>query len=80
MARVKGRPEYARFPDAETVARRRAMVEDAGVKPTLNGHRASVGGYRLPFARVADLETGLDCEFSWETVARVMARGGAFKS
>lgn len=81
MARVRNRrPEWQAEATRETVERRRSMVESAGVKPTLNGHRASVGGYRLPFAHVADLETGLECEFSWEAVARVMARGGAFKS
>jgi hypothetical protein len=47
---------------------------------TLNGHPARVLGYRHPFAHVADTATGLSAEWAWETVARIVAKDGAFKS
>ena len=47
---------------------------------TLNGRPARVWGIKEPFARVEDKETGLSCEFAWETVHRVMSNGGRFKS
>lgn len=48
---------------------------------TLNGERAVVGGYRLPFAKVTQLRTGLSCEFAWETVERIITiKEGRFQS
>jgi hypothetical protein len=36
------------------------------------GGRALVTGYRLPFARVTNVDTGRTDEFSWESVQRVV--------
>ena len=47
---------------------------------TLNGNRAKISGVRNAFATVTDLETRMSCEFAWETVARIVERGGNFKS
>lgn len=47
---------------------------------TLNGEPAQVSGLYMPFAKVTSLVTGLHCEFSWQAVARVRAKGGAFSS
>jgi hypothetical protein len=47
---------------------------------TLNGNPARISGARLDFARVTDTVTGLSCEWAWETVERIVANGGAFKS
>ena len=47
---------------------------------TLNGRPARISGTKLDFARVTDRETGLGCEWAWETVARIVAKGGAFQS
>jgi len=50
------------------------------VPVTLDGAPARVTGYRQPFARVARLGDGLSAEWSWQTVARIVARGGRFKT
>lgn len=47
---------------------------------TLNGLKAAISGVRGPFAKVTQLSTGLSVEFAWETAARVLAKGGDFKS
>lgn len=46
---------------------------------TLDGRPAVILGAREPFATVCDKSTGAGAQWAWETVARVMARGGAFK-
>jgi hypothetical protein len=63
-----GRPD----PDA-----RRALCE---ARVTLNGRPARISGAQLEFAVVRDTVTGLACEWAWETAARIVARGGAFRS
>ena len=47
---------------------------------TLNGRPAKISGYGLPFATVTDRQTGLSAEWSWEAVARIVARSGNFQS
>jgi hypothetical protein len=47
---------------------------------TLDGKPAKISGARLPFARVTALPDGPGYEWAWETVARVVAAGAAFKS
>lgn len=47
---------------------------------TLDGQRAKVMGYTKPYATVMQVKTGLSAEWSWEAVARIVARGGAFHS
>jgi hypothetical protein len=47
---------------------------------TLNGQPATVTGAQHAFAMVRDVRSGLGCEWAWETVARIRANGGAFKS
>lgn len=60
----------------ETIGR-----EWVGADCTLDGRRAMVCGRRNDFATVATLEGPLtSVEFAWETVARVMAVTGKFRS
>lgn len=47
---------------------------------TIDGDRAAIGGVRNDFATVSNLRTNASHEFSWEAVARIVAKGGAFKS
>ena len=48
---------------------------------TLNGEPAVIVGHRKPFAKVATLRSdGPVVEFAWATVARIIARDGAFRS
>lgn len=48
---------------------------------TLDGKRAKISGFVRRFATVATLPTGPSAEYSWATVALVIAeRDGAFKS
>lgn len=47
---------------------------------TLDGDPARIIGTRKEFATVINRTTGLGAEWSWEAVARVCARDGAFKS
>lgn len=58
--------------------RRLGLVNAKGV--TLNGERAVIGGVRNSFATVTSLESGLSCEWAWETVERIVKRDGKFKS
>ena len=46
---------------------------------TLDGRPAVIGGTRLPFAKVSTLDGRCSAEWAWETVARIVARDGAFK-
>lgn len=50
------------------------------VVPTLNNHPAVICGIKEDFAVVGTINgPALRAEFSWQTVARVLAAGGAFK-
>jgi hypothetical protein len=52
-----------------------------GAAVTLDGTRARITGAHNRFATVAAWPDGVRrCEFAWATVARIVARGGAFKS
>jgi hypothetical protein len=60
------------------IEQRRALVESKGV--TLDGQPATVCGSRNDFATVRAIRTGIHFEWAWETVARIVARDGAFRS
>lgn len=60
---------------ADSLARCRS-----GNPVTLNGRPAIIRGAFQAFATVEQEREGLGCEFSWQAVANVMAKGGAFKS
>jgi hypothetical protein len=47
---------------------------------TLDGQPARIGGARNEFATVRLAGSGLSAEFAWPTVARIVSRGGDFKS
>jgi len=47
---------------------------------TLDGRTAIVSGASRPFAVVTDKATGLSAEWSWQAIARIMARGGKFST
>lgn len=47
---------------------------------TLNGEPARIVGPRNQFARVQIRASGLSAEWSWDAVAHVCGRDGAFKS
>jgi hypothetical protein len=63
--------------DYPTLDERMALCE---AKVTLNGKPAWISGARLRFAAVTDRKTGLSAEWAWPTVARIVARDGAFES
>ncbi len=53
----------------------------ASAPVTLNGAPARISGTRCDFARVTQSGTGLGAEWSWQTVAHVVANhGGHFVS
>lgn len=60
-----------------TLEQRRALCE---ARVTLNGADARISGSRHEFATVRDTRTGLGCEWSWETVARIVASHSNFTS
>lgn len=47
---------------------------------TLNGERAKITGISQQFATVRQIQSGLGCEFAWETVRHIVSKGGAFQS
>jgi hypothetical protein len=47
---------------------------------TLNGRPAFITGFKTRFPHVVDRETGLSAEWCHETIARILARDGAFFS
>ncbi len=59
------------------IEEKRKLVE---TPVTLNGKRAKITGLSKPFAMVRQIDTGLGCEFAWETVKRVVEKGGHFNS
>jgi hypothetical protein len=54
------------------------LVQTKGV--TLDGKPAVISGYKMPFATVTQLSTGLSAEWSWEAVERIVTKGGDFQS
>ena len=60
-----------------TLSERYELID---AKVTLDGNRAKISGARNDFAMVRVIPSGLGCEFAWSTVARIVAKGGAFKS
>lgn len=70
----------AEFDAPLTPARLHRRRELAAEKVTLNGEKAVISGVRKPFATVTSLVSGLSCEWAWETVERIVARDGKFKS
>lgn len=52
----------------------------AGCVCTLDGKPAKISGRLLPFARVAQIASALEVEFSWVVVDRIMREGGEFRS
>jgi len=63
---------------AEIPLKTRQALCDA--KVTLDGLPARISGYNQRFARVTALPHGRSDEWSWETVARIVARDGKFHS
>lgn len=61
--------------DEETAEHRRRLCE---TPCTVNGRPGQVSGALLRFAIVSDRESGLSCEYSWQAVENVLAKGGAF--
>jgi len=59
--------------------RKRIANKYAGKRCTLNGQAATVTGRLNRFAKVVRLQdTELGTEWSWETVERIMEKGGKF--
>lgn len=56
---------------------RAALIE---TRVTLDGKPACIAGRLNPFATVATLDGKARFEFTWETVARIVDKGGKFKS
>lgn len=69
--------ELATTTFVEREEQRRELCE---AEVTLDGRRARVIGYANPFATVATLPDGPRVEFAWSTVARIIERGGEFRS
>jgi hypothetical protein len=59
-----------------TPERRRELCAE---RVTLDGRPATISGYSQPFAMVRSLDGKSGAEWSWETVARIVANGGAFR-
>ena len=49
-------------------------------KPTLNGERAHIGGFKNAHATVTSIKSGVSFEWSWEAVERILRAGGKFRS
>lgn len=53
----------------------------AGTACTLNGVKATISGSKNRFATVRALDgSGMQGEWAWETVARIVGNGGAFRT
>ena len=64
-----------------TTEEKRTLAVIADGVATLNGERAVVSGTRHEFATVTQVKTGLSAEWSWPSVAHVLAhKNGAFQS
>lgn len=57
-----------------------SRIDLCASKVTVNGNRAKISGWKNNFATLHNLETGETSEWSWNTVSRVVSKGGAFKS
>lgn len=68
-------PESLVVPAHATVAQRRTLGD---TRVTLDGKPARITGFRMAFATIQSNEQ--DVEFSWESVAHVVACGGNFFS
>lgn len=71
-------PEHSKTLTDSLLAERRALCATEGV--TLNGERARIIGARDTFAWVVQLKTGLQAEYSWESVKRVLSKNKAFRA
>jgi hypothetical protein len=60
-----------------TLDQRRALCE---TRVTLDGQPARISGAQRDFAMVRITASGLGAEWAWPTVARIVAKGGKFKS
>ena len=61
-----------------TVQERRRLCE---AQVTLDERPARISGWGLPFAQLSFRDgIGGVVEYAWETVARIVANGGAFRS
>lgn len=64
-----------------TVITKRRRAELLLEAVTLNGERALISGLKNDFATVRQIDSGLGCEFAWETVDHIVRnRNGEFKS
>ena len=54
--------------------------EACASRVTIDGRPAVITGAREPFAHVRSLDGVSDVEFSWVAIARVLDKGGAFRS
>ncbi len=74
---MTARPDFgARTIGGLTLEQRRELC---GATITLDGQPAQIVGARLDFATVRD-RNGRAFEWAWEIAARLVGRGGAFKS
>lgn len=55
-------------------------TELCATRVTLDGKPAVISARLMRFAKVSQLNSSLSCEFAWETVDRVVLKGGNFKS
>lgn len=58
-----------------TLCRRRELC---AAHVTMGGNCAKISGARRDFALVTDLKTGKVVEYAWDTVERIVKRGGKF--
>jgi hypothetical protein len=58
--------------------RKRELVNSKNV--TLNGRPATISGLLCDFAIVSQFPTGLQAEFAWQTVERIINNGGNFRA
>ena len=63
--------------DGFWIEEKRALCAE---KVTLDDKPAVISGAKNLYATVTDFQSGLSAEFSWDTVKRVVAKGGKFKS
>jgi hypothetical protein len=47
---------------------------------TLDGRPAIISGWALDYAQVRSLDGALSGEWAWTTAARIVGRGGAFRT
>jgi hypothetical protein len=63
----------------------RIAVIESATHATLDGHRAKISGYTRDFAQVWTLPKkgkgpSYMIEFAWQSVARILLKGGCFNS